>query len=144
MSISTSSPGGRLADRLEVRLHGSHLRDGCEDRRLHVLGDLVCALERQIARQLEMERDLEAPIDLDRRQIVDLADMGDGESGGEHALAECRLLALRLDVNDDVDPRERSVQGLLDAIRGSVALADRRAGRDADDDIGEVLAACPP
>ena len=87
-----------------------------------------------------MERHLEASVDLDHRQVVDLADMGDGERCSEDALAECRVRAARLDMDDDVDPRQRVVQGLLDAIRGRVALADRRARRDADDDVGEVLA----
>ncbi len=45
----------------------------------------------------------------------------------------------RLDVNDDVDPRECVVQRLLDPIGRGVPLSDGRARRDADDDVGEVL-----
>src|SRR6185437_8322102 len=61
-------------------------------------------------------------------------------SGTLCALAERRLVLLRLHVDDDVALRERPVHRLLDRIRGSVTLGDRGAGRDADDDVRELSA----
>ncbi len=84
------------------------------------------------------------PVDLEHRQVVDLADVRDRERGGEHALADPAVGSPRLDVDDDVDPRERVVQRLLDAVGGGMPLADRGTGSDADDDVGEVLASRTP
>ena len=50
----------------------------------------------------------------------------------------------RLDVHDDVDPRQSLVQRILHAIGGRVPLPDRGARGDADDDVREALAARPP
>ena len=41
-------------------------------------------------------------------------------------------------MDDHVGARDRELDGLLDGVRGRVALADGRARRDADDDVGEV------
>ena len=43
------TPGGRLAQRLEVRLHGDDLGHGIGDRALDLRRDLVSRLERQVA-----------------------------------------------------------------------------------------------
>ena len=91
-----------------------------------------------------MERDLDAPVDVEHGQVVDLAHLRDGEGRCESALADTSFASSWLDVNDDVDPRECVVERLLDAIGRSMALADRRAGRDADDDVCEVLASGSP
>ena len=130
--------GGLSASGSRCVLHGLDLGHGGQDRALDLLGDLVRALEREVARKLQMERDLDAPVDLEHGQVVDLAHLRDGERGREHSLADLRLAASRLDVHDDVDAGQRVAQRLLDAVRCSVPLADRRAGRDADDDVGEV------
>ena len=82
-------------------------------------------------------------VDVEHGQVVDLADVRDRERGGEHALADAAVASTRLDVHDDVDPGKRVVQRMLDAVGGRVPLADRGAGRDADDDVGEVLASRP-
>ena len=66
------------------------------------------------------------------------------ERGGEDALANRGLPRLGLDVHDDVDPGQRVMERLLDAIGCRVPLTDRRAGRDADDDVRKVLAAGAP
>ena len=94
-------------------------------------------VERELARQLEVERDVEAVGKLDHGQVVDLADARDRHRGLAHALAQRRLGPGRLDVDDDVASGQRGVDGRLDAVRDGVALADRSAGRDADHDIGE-------
>ena len=98
----------------------------------------------EVARELQVERDLDAPVDVEHRQVVDLAHVRDGERGGEDAFANPAVAAARLDVDDDVDPRERVVQRLLDAVGRRVALADRGSRRDADDDVGEVLPSRSP
>ena len=41
-------------------------------------------------------------------------------------------------MDDDVGARHRALDRLLDRVGGRVALADRRARRDADDDVREV------
>ena len=53
-----------------------------------------------------------------------------------------RLRPSRLDVHDDVDVGKPLVQGVLDPVGGGMPLPDGRAGRDADDDVGEMLSAC--
>ncbi len=91
-----------------------------------------------------MKRDLNAPVDIEHREVVDLAHMRDGECSREHPLAERRVSSLWLDVHHDVDPGKRLVQSLLDPVGGSVSLADRRTGCDADDDVRETLSPCSP
>src|SRR6266508_3515039 len=44
-----------LGERLEVRLHGAGLRNRLPDGALDLLRDLVCVLERQLTRQLQMQ-----------------------------------------------------------------------------------------
>ena len=43
-------------------------------------------------------------------------------------------------MDDNVALRQRVVQRAFDGVCRSVTLADRCAGRDADDDVGELLA----
>jgi hypothetical protein len=126
-----------------VRLNGTNLVHVAPNRSLDVLGDLVCAVELEIARELQVERDFERSVKVKHRQVVDLADVRDGECGRENTLANSAIATTRLDVHDGVDSRERIVECLLDPIGGRVALADRGSRRDADDDIGEVLATGP-
>ena len=83
-------------------------------------------------------------VDVEHRQVVDLAHVRDGERRRESALADSAVASARLDVDDDVDSRERLVERVLDAVGGGVPLADRRTGRDADDDVGEVLSPGAP
>ena len=90
-----------------------------------------------------MERDLERSIHVEHRQVVDLPHVRDRERRRENALANSAIASARLDVDDDVDSRERVVERLLDTIGGRVALADRGSRRDADDDVGEVLPTGP-
>ena len=74
-------------------------------------------------------------------EIVELSHVRDRERGGENAFAECTGAVTRLDVDYDVDPRQRLVSSLFDAVGGGVSLPDCRPGRDADHDVREVLAA---
>ena len=62
-----------------------------------------------------------------------------GERRGQDTFAKCRVAALGFDVHDDVDPRKRVVQRVLDAVRRGVPLTDGRPRRDADDDVREAL-----
>ena len=69
-------PRGGLFQRLEVRLHGSRPRGtAAQDRLLDLLGDRVRAVERQIARKLQVQGDLEAPVHLEDGEVVDLPDL---------------------------------------------------------------------
>ena len=57
------------------------------------------------------------------------------------ALAHGADRLLRLDVDDDVCLRQRVLHGALDVVSGSVALAHRGVGGDADHDVREVAPA---
>ena len=132
-------PFGDLGQRLEMGPDGRDLRQRLEDRLLDVLGDAVSLVQRQRAGQLEVERDLPAPVDVDHVHVVDLADPGHLEHGRVDPLAQRGLRAgLRLDVDDDVRLRERPAHGILDVVGRSVALCDGGAGRHGDDDVDEV------
>ena len=78
---------GFLAERLEMRLHRRHLRNRSLDRSLDLLGDRVRLLEREVARELEVERELGAAVDRDDRDVVHLAHARDVERRGVRALA---------------------------------------------------------
>src|SRR5205823_14166408 len=54
-----------FGERLEVRLHGLDLRHGLADGTLDLLRDLVRLLEREIAGQLEMQRELRPRVERD-------------------------------------------------------------------------------
>ena len=129
--------GRRLCERLEMGLHRVHLGDRGADRALHPLRDRVRLLERQVAGQLEVERDLGPSVHLDEREVVDLAHARHGERCGVRALAHV-LVVERLDVDDDVAARQRALDRGLDGVGGGVTLPDCGAGRDADDDVGEL------
>ena len=63
---------------------------------------------------------------LDHREVVDLADPRDGHRRLADALPQRGLDTARLDVDDDVAPRERSVDRGLDAVGDRVTLLRRQ------------------
>ena len=63
-----------FGQRLEMRLHGVDLRHRLADRTLDLLRDLVRVVERQIARQLDVERQLGAAADCEDAHVVHLTD----------------------------------------------------------------------
>ena len=67
------------------------------------------------------------PVERDDAEVVDLAHARDGQRRGVRALAQRRLALPRLDVDDDVDPRQRALERLLDPVGRRMALADRGA-----------------
>ena len=69
---------------------------------------------------------------------MDLANAWDAERGGMRAVADRRLVLLRLHVDDDVAARKGRMNGGLHAIGGGVALANCGARRHGDDDVGEL------
>ena len=144
VSISTASPAAVSRDRLEVRLHRTHLRRVAQDRRLDLLGDLVRGVERELAGKLQVQRHLGPPVDLEHREVVDLANVRDGERRRENALLKRSVRCLGSTWTTTSIPGKRVVQRGLDPVRGRVALADRRARGDADHDVGEVLASRSP
>ena len=86
--VCEPAPGRRVGERLEVRLHGAHLRDVPVDRPLDLLRDRVGLVEREVARELQVQRRLDPVVGVDQRQVVELADVRDGHRGRPHPLAE--------------------------------------------------------
>ncbi len=127
-----------------MRLHGRDLGHFAEDRLLHLLGDVVRAVERKVAGQLEMEGDLDAFPDLEQDEVVHLSHLRDGHCGRENPLTNVAVRSARLDVNDDVDARQRVAERGFDTIGRGVPLPDRRSRRDTDDDVSEELAPGAP
>ena len=87
-------PGRFLGERLEVRLHGGDLGHRLEDRALDLLGDLVRLLEREVARQLEVERELGAGADGEHAHVVHLAHARNAERSRVRALAHGGVVAV--------------------------------------------------
>ena len=133
-------PGRRLGERLEVRLHRVDLGRRGADRLLDLLGHLVRGLERHLARQLEVQRQLEAAGDVDERKVVDLAHARHRQRRRVRALADARVLE-RLDVDDDVTAGQRALDRALDRVGDGVPLADGRDRGDADHHVGELASA---
>ena len=63
---------------------------------------------------------------------------GSDERDREDAVAQVEAPSARLDVHDDVAPRQRALERALDQIGGLMALDDGLPGRHADDHVGEV------
>ena len=72
-----------------------------------------------------------------------LPNLRNRQRGREDALPQPGAGRIRLDVNDHIDSGEGIVKRLLETVGGRMTLADRGAGRDADDDVGEVLPPSP-
>ena len=86
-----------------MRLHAVHLRHRGAHRTLELLGDVVRSLERDVTRELQVQRELGATVDLQEREVVHLADARDRDRGGVRTLPDACILQ-RLDVDDDVAP----------------------------------------
>ena len=87
---------------------------------------MSCApVEREIARELQMERDLDAPVHLeDDRGCGSPAPAEHAKRGRESPLTDLRIRAPRLDVHDDVDVGKPLAHRVLDPVRRGMALAD--------------------
>ena len=121
-----------------MRPHRRHLGRRPLDRALDLLGDRVRLLEGEIAGQLQMERELGSAVDRDDGDVVHLADARNVERRGVRALAHVGVGgADRLDVDDDVGFRKRRLHRALDRVGRRVALTDRGAVVDTDDDVCE-------
>ena len=83
------------------------------------------------------------PSDVHQRDVVHLPHPRHRDRRRVHALPQRRVL-LRFDVDDDVGVRQRTLDRLLDRVRGRVTLPDRRARRHADHDVGELRPARLP
>ena len=80
---------------------------------------------------------MEAVLELDHGEVVDLPHLRHRHRRLPHPLAQGRLGACRLDVDDDVAAREGALHRLLDAVCDGMPLPDGRSRGDADDDVGE-------
>ena len=123
-----------------MRLHRIDLGHRGAHGAFQLLGDLVGPLERHVARQLEMQRELGPTVDLHQREIVHFAHTGHGDRCRVRALTDAGVLE-RLDVDDDVAARECMLDGGLDCVGGCVSLADAGHRRHADDDVRELAPA---
>ena len=110
-------PGGLglLGQRLEVCPHESP-RQRLLNRMLDLARDSVGFLEGRVARQLQVERDLRAAVDLQHADVVDLAHAPHLHRGGVGELARDRVLLGRLDVDDDVRLGKCALYRRLDGI----------------------------
>ena len=98
-----------------MRLHRVDLRDGVEDRALDLVRHLVGLLERQLTGKLQVQRHLGVTADVQDADVVHLAHRGNSERRRMRAVADRRLVLLRLDVDDDVAPRQSGVERILHA-----------------------------
>ena len=98
-------------------------------------------LERQVAGQLQVERDFGPAADVEDGDVVHLAYLRHAERGGVRALPDRGLVLLRLDVDDDVAPGKRIVHRGFHAVGGLVSLADGGARGDGDHDVRELARA---
>ena len=96
-----------LGERLEVRLHRGDLGHRVEDRALDLLGNIVRLLEREIARELQVQRKLVSGADREHAHVVHLADARHTECSREGALAYRGVALHRLHVHDDICFRQR-------------------------------------
>ena len=70
-----------------MALHLDDLGDSVDDRALDLFGDRVRLVERELARQLEVERHVDTIWQLDHGQVVNLADARDRHGRLPHPLA---------------------------------------------------------
>ena len=100
--VGKPASGCRVGEGLEMCLDGAYLRDVSMDRAFDVLCDRMGLVERELARELEMERGLDAVVGVDQLQVVELAHLRDRHRSRSHPLAELAVREARLDVDDDV------------------------------------------
>ena len=85
---------------------------------------LVRIVERQVARQFQVQGDLDTVVELEHRQVVHLAHARHRRRGGPHALAQYALFLAGLDVDDRVGPGEDPLERLLHTVGDRVTLPD--------------------
>ena len=115
---------GGLRQRLDVGLDRVDLGERRVDLPLDRLGDVVRGGKRERARELQVEGDLQAVVDLEHGDVVHLAHAGDTQRRGGRALPQLGRLG-GLDVDDDVGARDCALDRLLDGVGRGVALARR-------------------
>jgi hypothetical protein len=109
-----------------------------EHARLHARGHLMGVLEREGARQLEMERELAAAVHERDLHVVDLPHAAHGERRARDPLAQGARAREGLDVDDHVALGHGACDGALDGVGHGVALAERRVRAHSDDHVDEV------
>ena len=107
------------------------------DRALDLLGDLVRLLERQVARQLQVERDSVRPAERDDVEVVDLAHARDAERRSVRALAQRRLVSSGSTWTTTSLPGSARSSAASTRSAAACPWPDGRPRRDADDDVGE-------
>ena len=103
-----------------LRSSGTASRDRASSR-----STTSCAsLERQLARQLHVQRQLVARRELHHAHVVDLAHVRHAERGGGGALAQVALGVARLHVDDHVGAAAAPLDRVLDVVGDRVRLGD--------------------
>ena len=97
-----------------MRSHVLDLGDCRENRALDLLGDVVRPFELEIARELQVERDLDATVHLEDDQVVDLAHLRNTQGRRQSTLTDLRIRAPRLHVHDDVGVGKPLAHRVLD------------------------------
>ena len=120
----------RLGQRLEVRLHVRRFRHRGARSRARRAPPAVRLLERQVARQLEVERDLSVRPDREHGHVVHLAHTGNRSAAAcARSRTSCSSSAARRGRRRR-SSASASLDGILDGVRRRVTLPDRRpAGR---------------
>ena len=81
--------------------------------------------------------------DVEDCDVVHLTHARHPQRRGQSTLGQVGACLGGLDVDDDVRPGHGALDRLLDRVGSRMALADRRARRDADDHVGEMATRRP-
>ena len=118
------------------RTSGTAARIGCSSR-----STVACASPSgRLARQLDVQRELVAAVEVHHAHVVDLAHAGHVQRRRRRALAQVALRLGGLDVDDDVGAGQLGAHRVLDGVGDACAWTSPASGASADDEVDEVRA----
>ena len=120
-----------------MRLHGEH-PERVADRLLDPAGGLRSLAQRQVGREVQVQRHVDRPVLFEDRDVVSLQHERLRERDRKHAIAQIQSPSPRLDMHDDVTSGQRVLERRLDLVGGLMSLDHRLPRRDRDDHVGEV------